>query len=396
MEDKSTKMPAKSRKHASARADSSKAKLRERVKELTCLYGIAQIALEPDMAMDEKLAAIVRLLPPAWQYPSRACAKIDINRQVFESSGFREGTYKQSSAITITGKNRGKVEIHYRDDGKKLTSKPFLKEEKKLIDNISRQLALIIEHKEAEAAKNELQKQLIRADRLAAIGQLAAGVAHQLNEPLNTILGYSQLVLKNESLPAQCRTDLEKTAEAALHARSIIRELLIFAREGKPGNARINLNGIITGELGLFEALCEKSGIEIRRIVDPALPEIMADKSQIMQVFSNLIINALQAMPGGGILTLKTSFDSSSVFFTVEDNGTGMSEEVRDRIFLPFFTTKDIDQGTGLGLSVVHGIVTFHGGNISVESEPGRGTCLRIAFPAATDTEGNTDENHRD
>lgn len=392
MGEKRSKIPAKGGIHI-ARADSSKVKLRERVKELTCLYGIAQIALEPDMTIEGKLAAIVRLLPPAWHFPGRACAKIDIDGQVFKSSGFRAGAHCQSSAITITGRKRGKVEIHYRDDGEKVTGKPFLKEEKKLIDSISRQLALIIEHKEAEAAKDELQKQLIRADRLAAIGQLAAGIAHQLNEPLNTILGYTQLVLKNENLPAQCRMDLEKTAEAALHARSIIRELLIFARDGKPGNTRVNLNAIITGELGLFEALCKKSGIELRRIIDPALPEIMADKSQIMQVFSNLIINALHAMPGGGTLALKTSFDSSSVFFTVEDNGTGMSEEVRESIFLPFFTTKDIDQGTGLGLSVVHGIVTFHGGEISVESEPGRGTCFMITFPVAKDNEGNTDEN---
>lgn len=388
MEEKRRKAPSKAGEKASVRADSSKAKLRERVKELTCLYGIAQIALKPDMTLEGKLAAIVRLLPPAWQYPSKTCAKIDLDGQIFESSGFRKGVHYQSSAITITGRKRGKVEIHYRDDGEKVAGKPFLKEEKKLIDNISRQLALIIEHKEAEAAKYELQKQLIRSDRLAAIGQLAAGVAHQLNEPLNTILGYTQLVLKNENLPAQCRMDLEKTAEAALHARSIIRELLIFAREGKPGNTRVNLNSIITGELGLFEALCEKSGIELMRVIDPGLPEIVADKSQIMQVFSNLIINALHAMPGGGKLALKTSFDSSSVFFTVEDNGTGMSEEVRESIFLPFFTTKDIDQGTGLGLSVVHGIVTFHGGKISVETEPGRGTCFTVAFPVARDTEG--------
>jgi signal transduction histidine kinase len=239
----------------------------------------------------------------------------------------------------------------------------------------------MIENEEAEAAKSELRKQLIRADRLAAIGQLAAGVAHELNEPLNTILGFSQLARKTPGLPAQAYNDIKKIEEASLHARNIIRELLIFARKGKPGSAPVNINRVVMDELSLFDALCAKSCVELRRVIDPDLPEITADRSQILQVVSNLIVNALQAMPDGGLLTLTTSFDASSVFLEVEDTGAGMSEEVRERLFLPFFTTKDVDQGTGLGLPVVHGIVTSHGGEIRVRSEMGKGTCFSVAFP---------------
>jgi len=245
----------------------------------------------------------------------------------------------------------------------------------------------MIEHEEIRAAKTELRKQLIKADRLAAIGQLAAGVAHELNEPLNTILGFAQLAQKTSDMPAQALKDLEKIADAALHARSIIQELLIFARQGKPGSARVNLNQIILDELHLFESLCRKASVELRRMCDPDLPEITANKSQIRQVISNLIVNALQAMPEGGALTLQTLYDASSVHMLVDDTGIGMSDDIKESIFLPFFTTKDVDQGTGLGLSVVHGIVSSHGGEIRVESEKGKGTRFVVSFPCRPDTD---------
>jgi len=361
--------------------DKSRLKLRERVKELTCLYGIAQIASNPDFSLENKLVDIIRLLPLAWQYPERAYARISVDGHAFQSPGFREEAHRQTATICITGSNRGSVEIHYRDGRGLLQKNPFLQEEKKLIYNIAGQIALMIEHEEAMTAKAELGKQLIKADRLAAIGQLAAGVAHELNEPLNTILGFAQLTQKTPRLPARALKDLEKIADAALHARGIIKELLVFARQGKPGSDRINLNIIIKDELNLFESLCGKSAVDLRRVVDPHLPDITANKSQIRQVISNLMVNALQAMPEGGILTLRTSFDASRVYLRVDDTGFGMSDEIKESIFLPFFTTKDIDQGTGLGLSVVHGIVSSHGGEIHVESEKGKGTRFCVSFP---------------
>lgn len=376
-----TTIPAKGLKPSDGRVDASRAKLRERVKELTCLYGIAQIGSDPGVSFESKLIRIVRLLPSAWQYPKHACARVAIDEQVFQTPGFRDGSHRQTAVIRVAGKNRGSVEIHYRDGRSLLQRNPFLLEEKNLIENIAGRIALMIEHEEARAAKAELGKQLIKADRLAAIGQLAAGVAHELNEPLNAILGFAQLTQKTPDLPAQALKDLEKIADAALHARSIIRDLLIFARLGAPGSTRVDLNRIIMDELNLFESMCGKSGVELRRVCGPDLPEFTANKSQIRQVISNLIVNALQAMPEGGILTFQTSFDASSVHLLVEDTGIGMNDDTRESIFLPFFTTKDVDQGTGLGLSVVHGIVTSHGGEIRVESETGKGTRFCVTFP---------------
>ena len=369
----------------------SQAKLHERVKELSCLYGIARIASEPDMLFEHKLMNIVTLLPPAWQYPARACARIIIDGQTFQTPYFQEATHKQSARICVRDKERGMVEVHYADARPFLQGDPFLGEEQSLINNIAGQIALMIEYKETQAIKSELQNQLIRGDRLAAIGQLAAGVAHELNEPLNTILGFAQLVQKAQGMPGAALDDMEKITEASLHARKIIRELLIFARQTAPSRTPVDLNRIIADELNLFESLCSKSGVELLRVLEPELPEIIADKSQILQVLSNLVVNALQAMPDGGVLTIQTSSDPLIVSLIVEDTGIGIHEDVKDSIFVPFFTTKDVDQGTGLGLAVVHGIVTSHGGEIRVESTVGQGTRFLITLPRKQDT--NLEEN---
>ncbi len=370
----------------------SQAKLHERVKELTCLYGMAKTASDPGMPFEQKMANIAVLLPPAWQYPSHACARIVIDGHAYQTPFFAEGAHRQVAAVRVKGKIRGAVEVHYPGQGPFPQGKPFLDEEQSLINNVAGQIAQMIEQKEAEAARSELQDQLTRADRLAAIGQLAAGVAHELNEPLNTILGFAQLIQKNENMPEQAVRDVQKIVEASLHARTIIRELLIFARQAAPSRGRVNLNRIIEDELSLFESLCCKSCVELRRILAPDLPEIMANKSQMLQVISNLMINSLQAMPEGGAITLTTSFNNGEVSLIVEDTGIGMSEEVKNNIFLPFFTTKDVDQGTGLGLAVVHGIVASHSGRIAVESAPGKGARFVLTFPYSTSAEPEEDQ----
>ncbi|HPQ44246.1 MAG TPA: ATP-binding protein [Syntrophales bacterium] len=359
------------------------AKLQERVKELTCLYGIAQIISEPDKSFKQKLMHILMILAPAWQYSSYASARIIIDGEAYQHPDFQEGMHRQVAPIYVTTKNRGIVEIHYKDGNFPPKRKIFLKEEQHLLNNIAVQIGLMIERKEAQEIKSELQDQLIRADRLSAIGQLAAGVAHELNEPLNTILGFAQLVVKTQGLPDTVKADLAKITDASLHARSIIRELLIFARQSPSPHSitTIRLNRIVEDELGLLESLCLKSYVEVKHILDPNVPEIVADKSKILQVIANLVVNALQSMPEGGVLTLKTSFDKDNVFLIVEDTGVGMSDELKRKIFIPFFTTKDVGQGTGLGLAVVHGIVSSHGGDITVESEVGKGSRFIIKLP---------------
>ncbi len=359
----------------------TEAALRERVKELSCLYGIAQIAGKPGLSLEEIFQQTVELLPPAWQFPDVLEGRIIFDGKVFATAGFREGGDMQSAEILVSGNLRGTIDVVYLTAKPELDEGPFLKEERKLIDAIARQLVLIIEQKEMEAEKIRLHEQLLHADRLATIGQLAAGVAHELNEPLGNILGFAQLAKKVAGVPEQVTQDLMKIEKASLHAREITRKLLVFARQAPSSMSQVTLNRLIDDGLFFLESRCTKAGIELVREIAPDLPEIEADPSQLNQVFVNLVVNSIQAMPEGGKLIITAGVKEDTVCISFKDTGCGMEKEALEKIFLPFFTTKDIGEGTGLGLSVVHGIVTSHGGTIDVESKVGKGTRFEIRLP---------------
>ena len=360
---------------------SAKAALIERVKELTCLYGMAQITSQPDMALEEIIQGIVELLPPAWQYPEISCARIILDGISYTTQDFHECLQNQMAEIIVGGMPRGVIEVVYLEKRPDLDEGPFLKEERNLINAVARQVALVIERKQAEKDKLKLHNQLLHADRLATIGMLAAGVAHELNEPLGNILGFAQLAKKCPGLPESAGHDIGKIEMASLHAREIIQKLLVFARQSQPHKTQVNLNQVVQDGLYFFEARCAKEGIELIRQLSPELPEIIADPGQLNQLLVNLVVNALQSMPGTGKITVQTRFSNNNVYLIVKDTGTGMSKEVLDKIFIPFFTTKDVGHGTGLGLPVVYGIVTAHGGTIDVKSEPGCGTQFEIQLP---------------
>ncbi len=355
--------------------------LRERVKELTCLYGIAKLVAQPEISLEEVLQKTVELLPPGWLYPDVCCARIVLDEHAYATSGFRKPAHSMRADIVVDGNKRGFVEVGYVWEKPQLDEGPFLNEERNLIDAIAREVSIIVEQKQAEDEKLKLQEQLRHADRLATIGQLGAGLAHELNEPLANILGFAQLATKDQSLIDQTRQDIEKIISAALHAREVIGKLLVFARETTPEKTQVNLNSLVEDGLHFLQSRCAKIGIELVRNLSEGLPEITADRSQLLQVLTNLVVNSIQAMPHGGSLTITTARDDGHVLLIVEDTGAGMSDEVMKKIFNPFFTTKDVDEGTGLGLSVVHGIVTSHGGTIEVESKVGRGTKFTVRLP---------------
>ncbi len=355
--------------------------LRERVKELTCLYGIAQVAQKPGLNLQGILQTLVELLPPAWQYPEIATARILLDGQAYTSRDFQPGPHRHAAEILVGEARRGAVEVFYTREQAGFAEGAFLKEEQSLIDTIAREVSLVVERREAELYKAKLQDQLRHADRLATIGQLAAGVAHELNEPLANILGFAQLANKEPGMPATAAGDLEKIVRTSLHAREIIHKLLVFSRQAPLQKASVNLNQVVAEGLHFLATRCAKAGVELVRILDPDLPALDADASQLHQVLVNLVVNALQALPQGGKLTIETHGGADFVSLTVTDTGTGMSEDVKSKIFMPFFTTKDIDQGTGLGLAVVHGIVSSHGGVIHVRSEPGRGSRFEVQLP---------------
>lgn len=158
---------------------------------------------------------------------------------------------------------------------------------------------------------------------------------------------------------------------------------MLFARQMPPQKTQVNLNQIVEESLYFLESRCTKEGIKVIRSLSTDLPEVTADPAQMTQVFVNIAVNAIQAIPSGGKLTIKTRSSEKFVSLIVEDTGVGMEENIIKQIFLPFFSTKDVGQGTGLGLPVVHGIVTSHGGFIKVDSRVGQGTRFEVQLPIA-------------
>ncbi len=355
--------------------------LRERVKELTCLYGISRVAERPNIPESTALQRIVELLPPGWQYPEITSAAIVIDGEVVALSGRREGCATQVADVLVHGKKTGQVEVIYSEERPEFDEGPFLREERSLIREVARQVGAMLERRQSERETAQLHKQLRHADRLATIGRLAAGAAHELNEPLGAILGFSQLAKKHPKIPTEVDRDLDRIVKASLHAREVIRQLMLFARQTPPEKTKVGLHAIIREALVLVRGRIERRGIRLQRRFAKSLPKLTADPGQLQQVVVNLLVNAVQAMPEGGTLTIATQADGNQIKLVVADTGVGMSDEMTRQIFMPFFTTKDVGQGTGLGLSVVHGIVTAHGGTIRVSSQQGRGTEFEILLP---------------
>jgi len=255
-----------------------------------------------------------------------------------------------------------------------------------------------IQHRlQAQSARQRLENRLHQAERLESLGQLAGGVAHDFNNLLAVILNCAAFVAKATADNDSARADVEQIRAAAERAAALTRQLLIFGRREQARPEALDLS-LITADLqGL---LARSIGENIELIVHPeaGLPAVHADRGQIEQVLVNLVVNARDAMPDGGRLTIETTLaqlgDDEAllhpnvgpgrfVVLSVSDTGVGMSPDVVRRIFEPFFTTKPTGQGTGLGLATVHGIVTAAGGNLSVHSRPGAGTSIRAFFPVS-------------
>ena len=356
-------------------------KLRERVKELKCLYELSHITWDGDTDTEVVIEKTLSILPAAMQYASFAEARITFDGTEHATKKFRHAKYYIQSPIIIEGKKRGMVEVAYTNSVSIDAGRPFLLEEKKLIDTVSRELSFIIQRILMQTEKQKLQEKLHQVERLAFVGELSAGIAHELNEPLGRILGFAQLIKKGGILNEQQGEDIERIIKASLYSREVIKKLMLFSRQMPQQITMVNLNEIIENILYFIDVRYQSTSIQINRRLDADLPMIHVDGVQISQVLVNLITNAVHAMPQGGELTISTSQKSNAAALSVKDTGVGMSPEVRKKIFEPFFTTKPVGQGTGLGLSVVHGIVMAHQGKISVKSTPGKGSKFEILLP---------------
>ncbi|MCP5058958.1 MAG: response regulator [bacterium] len=255
--------------------------------------------------------------------------------------------------------------------------------------------AEIEERRRAEQALRDSEAQLLRSQRLEAMGRLAGGIAHDFNNLLTTVLGYTGVLEDAKLSRAELDDGLFEIRRAAERATRLTAQLLAFSRRQVMMPQHLDLNAIVN-EMESMLGRVLGDDVELRAELEPDLPGLRADPSQLEQVLLNLAVNARDAMPRGGCLTLRTSSsgegDSRRVWLRVEDTGQGIEEEVRRQIFEPFFTTKEVGQGTGLGLSTVYGIVHQTGGRIEVESVVGEGSTFVIDFPAAEETSAKVSE----
>jgi signal transduction histidine kinase len=240
----------------------------------------------------------------------------------------------------------------------------------------------------------ETQEQLVQAGKLAAVGQLAAGVAHEINNPLAGIMGYAQLLsekMRRREHDGIAARDVpkylayvENLEKQSQRCKQIVQNLLKFARaSSKEDTSAVDCNQVLRETLFLVTHQLEREGVTLNERLQPEIPLVMGHEGKMQQIFTNIIINALQAMKDGGTMTASSETDGESVIIRIQDTGVGIPQENLDKIFEPFFTTKEIGQGTGLGLSVTYGLVQDMGASIELDSTVGVGTTFTIKFPIA-------------
>jgi PAS domain S-box-containing protein len=332
------------------------------------------------------------------------------NPSILKSGNFSEETY-QELWNTITAGKTWRGEFHNRKKNGKLYWEEAaispITDENNNITNYLKVAEDITHRKKAEQEKERLQQQLLQSQKLESIGTLAGGVAHDFNNIMTVIIGLSQLVLSRTEKSDPNYQNLESILNSSKRAAELTKQLLLFSRKQDMDFEIINLNETIAGLRKMLDRLISEE-IEVQNDLDYNLWQIKADKNQIEQVIINLAINARDAMPGGGKLTISTQNmvfnkkmadsipeiqEGNYVRMDVADTGKGIEEEIRDKIFDPFFTTKGMAEGTGMGLSVVHGIVKKHKGIIKVASKTGEGTIFTVYFPAQKDKPSKNIEN---
>ena len=227
-----------------------------------------------------------------------------------------------------------------------------------------------------------LQAQMVQSEKLVSLGQLAAGAAHEINNPLTAILGYSDMLADDNALPERTRATAVKIREQARRTKSLVQNLLSFARQVPAERALLDINTVVTNAVQLRALDLHSGGSTIELQLESVLPGVRGDNNQLMQVFFNIISNALDAMmeSGGGKLTIRTLRDRGNVVILFTDTGPGLREP--HRVFDPFYTTKPVGKGTGLGLSICYGIVQEHGGKIFCYNGQGSGAIFRVELPA--------------
>jgi signal transduction histidine kinase len=237
-----------------------------------------------------------------------------------------------------------------------------------------------------EAEREELRRRLTQSEKLAALGQFVAGIAHELNNPLQGVLGHLELLRTTGAIPKHLRKEMQTIYREADRTAKIVRNLLVFAGSRRLSRRAVSLNAVIQKVVALRASACRAANIEVVRHYDEKLPRVPSDPLLIHQVLLNILMNAEHAIAStghGGRIEITTTVrpTKDAVVATIRDTGGGLAPEVLSRVFEPFYTTKEVGQGTGLGLAIVYGIVQEHGGQIGASNHPDGGAVFTVELP---------------
>ena len=368
--------------------------LGERVKELNCLYGISNLVEKPDISLEEIFQGLVDLIPPSWQYPEITCSRIILEDKEYKTENFKETNWKQSSEIFVTGKRVGVLELCYLEEKPEINEGPFLKEERSLIDAITERLGHIIERIQAREEQEGLEAQLQEVQKKEAIATLVGGIAHEFNNALSSITAHTGLLEMEYHEDEKIMGYAKAMKQSAHRMARLTRQLLAYSREGSYNPQTRSLTNFVEGALSIIQHLIDPD-IRVETDLPLDVMNVEVDLAQMQMVLSAIVVNSNEAIdPPGRIRISARNMDLDKEFakdhpglepgpyacLSIEDDGKGMDEETRSRIFDPFFTTHFI--GRGLGMASAYGIVKNHDGAVTVDSEIGRGTVVKIYLPA--------------
>jgi len=359
--------------------NSVEAKLKERVKELTCLYEVTSIIVNSDYdQLESSLEAIMYCLKRGWQFVEDTEAHLYVTDYKVQTEDYNEDSIGITSNIKVFNKIDGCITVAYPKS--KYTIEDFLEEEQTLLDNVSLAVGNLLERKQIRDSEAATRRQMERADRLHILGEITAGIAHELNTPLANILGFTELVQDSIKDPEALR-DLKKIMDNTIFCREIVKKLMFFACEMPQEMIAVTLKPVIENVLKLLAPSLREKKINLTTSFNNDVMEFRADTVQLTQVLFNLIMNAAYYSPVGGTIAVNVVEKGNKIRIQISDEGKGIAPENEDKIFEPFFTTKPIGEGSGLGLSVVHGIIGSHKGQISHKPNVPKGTIFTIDFP---------------
>jgi len=389
-------------RRAEAESRSAAQQLRERVKELNCLFEISAIVERSGGSVDRIMRDSVDLLPPAWGYPESACACIVLNEDRFETDNYEETEWKQEAEIIVRGRQAGVVRVCYLEEMPSRGEGPFLPEERKLINTVAVKLGRVVERLWAEESlrdqEYQLRDRLTHLARVSTVGEMASSIAHEINQPLTAISTYAQacsrLMARGGTNDSAVHDALQRISDEAHRAGDIIHGLKRLIGRSDSRRQESDVNQLIHAVRKLADVDARQRDVRLRLMLAKSLPAVLVDGVQIQQVILNLIRNAVDAMEHTEpryreVLVRTVVRNEQEVEVSVSDRGSGLPPDIGEDLFEPFFTTKK--GGLGMGLSISRSIVNMHGGRMWFKPNADRGTTFFLTIPTAMTRNNETE-----